>query len=58
MTWFAVRAGQPIERGLTAAYALVAAGGLVMSWWFLRNCRGADVAAGRSDGFHTAEAQP
>ena len=36
MTWFAVRAGQPLERGLTIAYGVMALGSLVMSIWFLR----------------------
>ena len=37
MTWFAVRAGQPLERGLTIAYAVMALGSLVMSIRFLRS---------------------
>ena len=36
MTWFAVRAGQPLERGLTIAYGAMALGSLGMSLWFLR----------------------
>ena len=36
MTWFAVRAGQPLERGLTIAYGVMALGSLAMSIWFLR----------------------
>ena len=36
MTAFSLRAGQPLEEGLTAAYATIAAGGLGMSFWFLR----------------------
>jgi hypothetical protein len=36
MTWFAVRAGQPLEAGLTIAYGAMAVGSLVMSVWLLR----------------------
>jgi hypothetical protein len=39
MTWFSVRAGLPLEVGLTVIYAVIAAGGLLMSFWFLRHCR-------------------
>jgi hypothetical protein len=35
MTWFSLRAGQPLERGLTIAYGVMAAVGVAMSAWFL-----------------------
>jgi len=44
MTWFAVRAGQPLERGLTIAYGVMALGSLAMSIWFLRARPGAAIA--------------
>jgi hypothetical protein len=40
MTWFAVRAGQAMEVGLTVIYALIAAGSLAMAVWFFGRCRG------------------
>ena len=44
MTWFAVRAGQPLERGLTIAYGVMALGSLAMSIWFLRARAAAAIA--------------
>lgn len=38
-TWFSVRAGEPLEVGLTVAYAAIAVGGLALTVWFLRHCR-------------------
>jgi hypothetical protein len=35
MTWFAARAGEPAEPGLTLAYTTIAALGVVMSGWLL-----------------------
>ena len=39
-TWFSVRAGLPLEIGLTIVYGAIAIGGLGMTAWFFRHCRG------------------
>ncbi|HXT99985.1 MAG TPA: hypothetical protein VN903_03285 [Polyangia bacterium] len=39
MTWFSVRARQPAEVGLTAAYAAMTAAGMAMTIWFLSHER-------------------
>jgi hypothetical protein len=39
-TWFSVRAGLPLEIGLTIVYGAIALGGLGMTVWFFRHCRG------------------
>ena len=39
-TWFSVRAGLPLEIGLTIVYGAIAIGGLGMTAWFFRPCRG------------------
>ena len=41
MTLFALRAGQAVEIGLTAAWVTLAVAGLAMSAWFFAHCRGA-----------------
>ncbi len=46
MTWFSLRAGQPSEVELTLAFALMAATGLAMSFWFLAHARGAGAPPG------------
>jgi hypothetical protein len=46
MTWFTLRAGLPAEVELAAVWALIAAGGLGLSVWFLRHCRGQHMPAG------------
>lgn len=38
MTVFALRAGQDVETVLSVAWAVLAAAGLSMSWWFFRHC--------------------
>jgi hypothetical protein len=38
-TWFSVRAGQSLERGLTIAYAAMAVAAIGLSAWFFRHCR-------------------
>ncbi|MGC9529990.1 MAG: hypothetical protein ACP5G2_05150 [Candidatus Bipolaricaulaceae bacterium] len=40
MTGFSLRAGLPVEGGLTAVWGLIAAAGTGLSGWFLRHCRG------------------
>jgi hypothetical protein len=35
---FSARAGQPVEGGLTIAYALIAAGAMALTAWFLARC--------------------
>jgi hypothetical protein len=39
-TWFSVSAGLPLEIGLTIVYGAIAGGGLAMTVWFFRHCRG------------------
>jgi hypothetical protein len=39
-TWFSVSAGLPLEIGLTIVYGTIAIGGLGMTAWFFRHCRG------------------
>lgn len=38
-TWFSVRAGQSLERGLTIGYAAMAVAAIGLSAWFFRHCR-------------------
>lgn len=40
MTWFAVRASIPAAVELVVSYLFIALGGLAMSVWFFRHCRG------------------
>jgi hypothetical protein len=37
MTWFSLRAGQPLETGLTVAYGVMAVAGVAMTIWLLRH---------------------
>jgi hypothetical protein len=39
MTWFSLRAGQPLEAGLTTAYGTMAIAGIAMTIWLLRHLR-------------------
>jgi len=39
-SWFSVSAGLPLEIGLTIVYGAVAIGGMGMTAWFFRHCRG------------------
>jgi hypothetical protein len=38
-TWFSVRAGQSLERGLIIGYAGMAVAAIGLSVWFFRHCR-------------------
>ena len=38
-TWFSVRAGRALERGLTIGYAAMTAAAIGLSVWFFRHCR-------------------
>lgn len=40
MSWFSVRAGLPGDGWLNVVWAVIAGGGLGMSAWFFRHCRG------------------
>ncbi len=40
MTWWSIRAGLPTEFELTVTYVFIACGGLGLSTWFFRSCRG------------------